>query len=110
MYLVIRRYDDVRGSIEELEKRLAEGFLPILSRANGFLDYYNFATKDGSLISISVFKDEKGATESTSLAAYWVQQHLAGFITQPPKITSGEVILHHPSVSSFTADVAAKIA
>ncbi len=96
MYLVIRKYDDVRGSVEELEKKLAEGFLPLIEKTAGFIDYYNFATKDGSLVAISVFESEAGAKESTSLAAYWVQQNLNGFISQPPKILAGDVILHHP--------------
>jgi hypothetical protein len=40
MYASIRRYKMDPGSVDELMRRVNEGFVPIISKGPGFLAYY----------------------------------------------------------------------
>lgn len=92
MYAAIRRYKS--KSPEEVLKQVKQGFVSIISKAPGFLDYYALKAGDGVLISVSVFETQTQEKESNRLAAEWVKQTVAPLMAGPPEITEGEVIVH----------------
>ena len=60
---------------------------PAGSVVSGFAD-------DGTLMSVSVFRDARGAEESVRTAATWVEQTLAKLLPEKPEVLSGEVFAH----------------
>ena len=94
MYVSIRRYEELTSDrIDEIIKRVEEGFVPIISAGAGFLGYKFIDAGDGVIATISVFETKVSAGESNKAAASWVKENLAEFTTKPPQITAGEVRL-----------------
>jgi hypothetical protein len=92
MYASIRRYEGrSRETIEEIIKRVEEGFVPIISASAGFISFNFIDTGDGVVATISVFETKAAAEESNKASASWVKEALAEFATKPPEITTGEV-------------------
>ncbi len=91
MYAIIRRYRT--SSVAEVVRRIEKEFLPIISKAPGFLAYYIVEEGMGVQSSISIFEDQSAAEYSSQLAAVWVREHPT-FLPEPPEISSGEVVLH----------------
>jgi hypothetical protein len=94
MHATIRRYEGIdQDRAEELTKKVGEGLLPRLSKADGFRGYYLMETSDGVMSSIDFFDTLTQAEESTRLAANWVREEkLDTAFPNPPKVTGGEVI------------------
>lgn len=96
MYATIRRYEGVdHARTDELTRKLDETFLPRLSETEGFRGYYLIEAGDGVMSSVSFFKTQEQAEESTRLASSWVRdEKLDEILKNPPKVTDGEVIAH----------------
>lgn len=94
MYASIRRYRTSAGAAAELAKRVEQGFVPIISRAPGFIAYYVVDAGNDVVASVSVFQDRAGAEESNRMAAEWVKENLAALISGSPEITAGAVTVH----------------
>ncbi|MEW5956606.1 MAG: hypothetical protein AB1801_02700 [Chloroflexota bacterium] len=82
------------GSVDELVRRVNEGFVPIISQGPGFIAYSVLNAGEGVVASISLFETQTGAEESNKMAANWVKQNLASLLPTPPEITAGEVMVH----------------
>ena len=95
MFATIRRYESVDQSrINELVKKCDETFVPSLSELPGFGGYYLLEAGEGVLSSITFFDTSAHADESTRLASNWVrEQKLEDAIPNPPKVTSGEIVV-----------------
>ncbi len=92
MYSVVRVYKmKSAGEIDKVVDAARTGFLPIITKAPGFMAYTMAAAPDGTLVTIGMFKDRAGAEESTRLAADWVRDNVASLVEGPPKISEGEV-------------------
>lgn len=92
MHTSIRRYEGlIPGRIEELIKRVEDGFVPIVSAVEGFVSFLLIEAGDGIIATISVFETEAAAEESNKAAAGWVKDNLAEFNPSPPQITAGQV-------------------
>ena len=94
MYVSVRRYETHPAAVDEVMRRAEEGFVPIISKAPGFIAYYALDAGDGVVVSISIFTDQAGAEESNTVAAEWVMENLASLVPDPPEITAGEVKVH----------------
>jgi hypothetical protein len=94
MHLTIRRYRRVEGDRQKVIDSVNKGFLPLVSRLDGFVDYHCAFLEDGSLVSVSVFRDAKGAQESGRAAAKWIEQNLAQYLPDAPEVMTGEVFAH----------------
>ncbi len=94
MYITIRRYKIAPGSTAELKRRVQEGFVPIVSKLPGFVEYFWTSAGENEMFSVNVFKDKAGADESVRAAADWVQKNLASLISSPPEVMTGEVVVH----------------
>lgn len=93
MYLVVRNYK-IQGDKKEISSKIDREFVPLISKIKGFVDYYCLYHGDNSLLSVSVFQDEKGANDSVSAAADWVAKNLAKYFPEKPQVFSGEVFAH----------------
>jgi len=94
MHLTIRKYRKVEGDRKQIVEIVNRDFLPLLSKIDGFNDFYAFFSEDGTLTSVSVFRDARGAEESVRAAARWVEQNLARVLPEKPEVISGEVFGH----------------
>ena len=94
MYATIRQYKTKPGIAAEIARRVDEGFLPIISKAPGFVAYYALDTGNDTVASVSVFQDQAGSEESNRMAADWVKQNIASLFAGPPEVAGGEVLSH----------------
>jgi hypothetical protein len=99
MFATIRRYEAIdQGRTSELVKKADETLLPSLSELPGFSGYSLIEAGDGVVSSISFFDTSAHADQSTRVASNWVrEQKLESALPNPPKITSGEVVVHKTS-------------
>ncbi len=92
MHIVIRQYEVEPDAVEEISRRVRDGFAPYVSQVlPGFVEYYWIKASDGSLVSLSIFEDEAVALASTKVAAGYVRDHLGTANLKPPKVLEGEV-------------------
>ena len=90
-FAAVRRYEGVVDPAEA-GKRVAEGFLPIISKIDGFVAYYWIDAGNHVMVSTSVFKDRAGAEASTAAAKDYVAKNLAQLLPNKPQVTEGEVV------------------
>lgn len=94
MHVTIRKYRKFEGDRKQLVELVNREFVPLISKIDGFNDFYAFFSDDGTLTSVSVFRDARGAEESVRAAAQWVEQKLAKLLPEKPEVSSGEVFGH----------------
>jgi hypothetical protein len=99
MFATIRRYEAIdQARTSELVKKHDETLLSSLSELPGFSGYYVIEAGNGVMSSIGFFDTAAQADESTRLASNWVrEQKLETALPNPPKITSGEVVVQKTS-------------
>jgi hypothetical protein len=91
LYATVRRYEGITNP-GEAGRRVAEGFVQLISKLPGFVAYYWVDAGDGVMVSTSVFQDQASAQESNKKAAEWVRQtNLGSLYPNPPQITAGAV-------------------
>ena len=95
MHATIRRYEGIdQDRKDELTRKVSESLLPRMSELPGFKSYFLVEAGKGVMRSISFFDTPAQADESSKVAATWVrEQNLDTALPNPPKITSGEVIV-----------------
>ena len=91
MFLAIRKYRKVEGDRNQIADTIRTGFVPLISKIDGFIDYYCVYTDDGDLLSVNVYRDKKGAEESVRAAATWVEQNLSKHLPEAPEVIAGDV-------------------
>jgi hypothetical protein len=96
MYATIRRYESVdQARTDELVKKVDDSLVPRLSKLPGFSGYHLIEAGNGIMSSIGFFDTSAQADESTRVASDWVREEkLETALPKPPKITSGEVVVH----------------
>lgn len=92
MYISIRKYN-VKAS-DEFTKKVKEKFMPLISKAPGFISYYGISINDTTWTSVSIFQSHAQAEESNKIAAEWVKQDALSLVNAPPEIIAGEVGCH----------------
>ncbi len=90
MYVSIRRYKAKPS--DDIKRTVSAGFLPLISKAPGFVGFYVFETGAGELASVSIFETKDGANESNKAAADWVKANIPALGT--PEKTIGEVFAY----------------
>jgi hypothetical protein len=96
MYATIRRYTP-KGTVDpkaldDFRHRIEDKFLPVTREIRGFHAYY-VVDAGKQLVSISVFEDKTGATESTRRAAEFVKDDPTKDQMGSPEILEGELLL-----------------
>ncbi len=97
MYATIRRYTSKTGTtqqtIDELKNRIEQKFTPVVQEIQGFHSYGVLNVGNKELISISIFEDREGATESTRKAAEFVQKDPLKDQLSKPEVLEGEFLI-----------------
>jgi hypothetical protein len=96
MHTAIRRYESIDQSRKsELVTKVDESLVPALSELPGFNGYSLIDAGDGVMTSVGFFDTAAQADESTRVASSWLrEQKLETALPNPPKITSGNVVVH----------------
>ena len=94
MFAVIRHYHFDPKNGAEIDRKVREGFVPLIRKAKGFIRYYWLDTGNGEGASFGVFRDKAGADESVHLAADFVREHLSQLMISKPEIIGGRVVAH----------------
>jgi hypothetical protein len=101
MYATIRRYSaktgTTRDTIDSFKRRIEEKFVPTLSEIRGFHTYGVVNVGNNELLSISIFEDREGATQSTRKAAEFVQKDPLKDQLSKPEILEGELLVFKES-------------
>ena len=98
MYATIRRYTPKPGTVDQkaldgLKHRLEDGFLPIIQDVRGFHCHYAVNVGGKELVTISLFEDQAGATESTRRAADFVKKDPIKDQLGSPEVIEGELLV-----------------
>jgi heme-degrading monooxygenase HmoA len=93
MFAAIRYYRTDPDSIESVVRRVKEGFVPIIRETPGFVSYFVLAPRQGEIVSVSVFEEQRGAQESNLKAEEWVRQNLSELLPSP-EFAEGQVVVY----------------
>lgn len=99
MYATIRRYTSRSGgtfetsTFTDLKRRLEDGLIPVLHDIRGFHGYYMVNVGNREIVSINLFEDKAGATESTKRAAEFVKKDPLKDQLGNPEIIEGELVV-----------------
>jgi hypothetical protein len=93
VFASIRRYRLLRGSMEELTRRVDEGFAEDISRRPGFVAYEFMDCRDGEIITLSVFRDADQAEASRELAQRWTEENLQDLEFRRIEVLRGEILV-----------------
>ena len=93
MFSSIRRYTVKQGAVEELTRRVQEGFVPIVRNMPGFRGYYLVNGGPEVLIAISVFDNADGALASNEQAADCVRKNILDTTAGKPEVIVGDVVI-----------------
>ena len=96
MFATIRRYESIdQARTSELVKKADETLVPRLSKLPGFSGYHLIEAGNGVITSVGFFETSAQVDESTRVASTWVRdEKLEKALPNPPKITTGEVVVH----------------
>jgi molybdopterin synthase catalytic subunit len=97
MYATIRRYSTktaaTKETIDDFKRRIEEKFVPTIQDIRGFHTYGVLKVGDKEVLSISVFENREGATESTRKAAEFVQKDPMKDQLSKPEVLEGELLV-----------------
>ena len=93
MFASIRRYRLQRGSMEELTRRVDEGFAEDIGRRPGFVAYEFMDCGDGEIVTLSVFRDADQAEASRELALRWTEENLQDLEFGRLETLRGEILV-----------------
>ena len=93
MHITVRSRRITSGAVDELMRKLDEGFMPIISEAAGYVAYYVIDSGDGVVSAVSIFDDEATAAASNRLAETWVRENLRPMVPAPAEVISGRVMV-----------------
>ena len=97
MYAMIRRYNPQgswdRKSLDEFKQRIESKFVPRVQDIRGFHSYYVVNVSEKELVTIGIFEDQAGASESTRRAADFVKNDPAKDQIGTPQVTEGELVI-----------------
>ena len=93
MHATVRQYENISDPAE-LNKQVTASLLPTMKAIPGFVGYYFIDVGDagGRMISVSLFENEEGTTESNRSAAEWVQAH-PGLVPPAKSAEAGPVVV-----------------
>ena len=83
----------MRGSMDELTRRVDEGFAEDIGRQRGFVSYEFMDCGDGEIMTLSVFRDADQAEASRELAQRWTEQNLRDLEFSRLAALRGEILV-----------------
>jgi hypothetical protein len=97
MFASIRGYRLTRGAMEELTRRVDDGFAEEICTQPGFISYEFIGRGDGEIVTISVFSEEQQAERSRELAQHWTEENLKDLEFTRVEALRGEVMVSRAS-------------
>lgn len=91
MYLVIRKFNDLR-SVREAAQRAETGLIALVKKSPGFLGYCIFDAGGGVGGSVTFFADHDSAVEANARALAWINASLPDLFDGEPEIIVGEAL------------------
>jgi heme-degrading monooxygenase HmoA len=91
MYTVIRKYNLIRGTKEELIQHVQESLVPLLNHVPGFRAYFLVDAGDNEVAIISTFDTLADAKAAARLTKEWVTENAETFIQGGSTIAAGQV-------------------
>lgn len=91
MYTVIRKYNLIRGTKEELIQHMQESLVPLLNHVPGFLAFFLVDARDNEVAIISTFDTFADAKAAAQPTQEWVAEYAESFIQGSSKIAAGQV-------------------
>lgn len=76
-YTRLSTYDLIKGDFTELTGIAEKGILPTFAMEPGFVNFGLVDIGNHKVVSISIWETREAAQKSASMAATWVQQHIA---------------------------------
>lgn len=93
MFASIRRYRLHEGPMEDLMRRVDEGFAEQISGQPGFCSYEALDCGDGEVVTISVFGEAGQAEASRELAQRWSDENLGDLRFTRLEALRGEILV-----------------
>jgi hypothetical protein len=97
MYATIRRFSTktaaTKDTIHGLKRRIEEKFAPTIQDIRGFHSYAVLNVGDKEIVSVSIFEDRQGASESTRRSAEFVQKDPLKDQLSKPEVLEGELLV-----------------
>jgi hypothetical protein len=93
MFASIRRYRLIEGPMQELVRRVDDGFAELLRAQPGFVSYEFVDCGDGAIVTISLFATEPMADMSSELAEQWTESALDDMRFERIEMLHGEVLV-----------------
>ena len=93
MFTIIRKFTLIRGSVEEVARRVQDSFVPLLRDLPGFREYFLLDGGPDVLISIRVFDSADEALASNEIAATWIRNNVLEFTKGMPEVMAGNVLV-----------------
>ena len=93
MFASIRRYRLQRGSMDELSRRVDEGFAEDIGRQPGFVAYEFIDCGDGEIMTLSVFREADQAEASREFARRWTEENLQDLEFSRLEALRGEILV-----------------
>jgi len=93
MFASIRRYRLRQGPIEELARRVDDGFAEEIGAQPGFASYEFIDCGEGEVITLSIFRDADEAEASRDLAQRWTEASLGDFEFSRIEALRGEILV-----------------
>ena len=93
MFASIRRYRLARGSMEELARRVDEGFAEEIATRPGFISYEFIDCGENEIMTISLFNEASQADASREFAQRWTEENLSDQEFRRIEALHGEVMV-----------------
>lgn len=93
MFASIRRYRLHKGGLDELAGWVDEGFAEEICAQPGFVSYEFVDCGDGEIMTISIFGEARGASDSRELAQRWTEENLQDLEFTRVGALDGEILV-----------------
>jgi hypothetical protein len=91
MFCNIRRYRVAQGQMDEVLHRIDTEFCDRIEREPGFVGYQACDCGDGTLITLTTFRDSEAAANSATIAGAYVRDSLGDIDIERVAASNGEV-------------------
>lgn len=96
-YTVIRRYT-LTGAADPVIQELNDGYLPLVSQAEGYIAYTVVSSANSTLTTITTFESQALLEQAGQSEATWVAQNLASLLPAPAEVTEGDALIANVNV------------
>ena len=91
MFCNVRRYRVAQSEMDDLMHRVDTEFCEMVEHEPGFVAYQALDCGDGTLVTITTFRDEDAAEQSATTAANFVRERLEGYTIERLDAWNGAV-------------------